>query len=131
MNDETISKLLGSLERVPASERFTSEVMSRLGGPKKPAAPSTRLARWAVAATLLTATGLGVGLEVERRAEEKATLALAAERQAIEDELTRLRTNLVFDPVIEIGERDGVRYVLDVSPAVTPQPQLASIDITY
>ena len=123
MDEERITRLLGSLPREQASPHFTAAVLRRI---EAGAAPPRPLRRWAVAAcaaVLLAAAGFGVHqwseerLRDRQRQEALARLeVLEAEKRALEAEIARLqRQARDAQPVVYLGSTPNLDMVLDFS----------------
>lgn len=120
MQNEHLKKLLNELPRQDAGERFTDSVLARIearGGRESRTSPRSWLA--AAAAAIVLAAGAGHFI-IEQR-EEARIEAITAQHRALEAEIAALREQASFDPVIDIGQDDGVQYILDLRP-VDVQP---------
>ncbi len=123
MDEERITRLLGSLPREEPSPHFTAAVLRRLEA--SAAAPRRPRLRWAVAAcaaVLLAAGVFGVHRSGERardRQRQEALVrleALEAEKRALESELSDLR-RLARDarPVVYLGSTPKLDMVVDLN----------------
>ena len=109
MDDLELREALRELPRVSPPTNFTETVLSRLRAARSSRRPApVWLAPVLVAAAVLVA---GVGL---RRAERlRRAQSIRDETRSISREVDALKRTLP-SPVIDLGEKDGVRYVLDL-----------------
>lgn len=108
MDDLELREALRDLPRVAPSGVFTDLVLRRLrAGERAPRTFPAWLAP-ALAAAVLVA---GIGLEREERRREARSMR--DETQAIAHEVDSMKKTLP-SPLVDLGEKDGVRYVLDL-----------------
>ncbi|MDX1582446.1 MAG: hypothetical protein R3338_02495 [Thermoanaerobaculia bacterium] len=116
MQDEHLDELLQRLPRHEASMGFTGTVMNEIGSHERKRPPSlSRRSGLAAAAAIVIAIG-AASLILEEREQEKLE-AIAEQHRALESEIAAMREEVrSFDPVIDMGQDDGVRYILDLRP---------------
>jgi len=108
VDDLELREALGELPRVSPSGDFTETVLRRLRPGSRSRRPAPVWLAPALAAAVLVA-GIGV-----RRAErQRRVLSIRDETRSIAREVNALKKTLP-SPVIDLGEKDGVRYVLDL-----------------
>lgn len=119
MNDEEIGNILRKLPRVGTSEGFTRSVMARVEGSRR-RAPRV----WMVAALIAAVLGVGgmtVDSLLDREEPADTREELLAEAEQLERELAELRRlTEQLSPEVELGTRDGQRYVLATEPFHDP-----------
>lgn len=127
MNDEKIGSILRKLPRVEASEGFTHSVMERVDGEGRRRASRV----WMVAALIAAVLGAGsltVNSLLDREGPETRE-ELLAETEQLERELAELRRlTEQLSHEVELGVRDGQRYVLAIEPFHDPNVVMASYE---
>lgn len=128
MNDEKIGSILRKLPRVEASEGFTRSVMEGIDGEGRRRGSRVWMVAAALTAAVLGAGGLTVNSLLDRE-EPEAREELLAETEQLERELAELRRlTEQLSPEVELGVRDGQRYVLALEPFHDPTVVTASYE---
>lgn len=124
---EDLRRALRSLPRLRASSGFTADVLAALDARR--GRPRREL-RWAAAALLTAAVGVGVAREIGERRHElrrQRIEALRVESRALEHEIEALRSLAAGpEPSIYLAGGDGYEIVMGLSPWIgtPPSPRL-------
>lgn len=132
MQDTHLRQLLGELPRHNASENFSKAVMHRVAARNTTSVGIFR--SWGFAfvtavATIVVALGATI-LTLEQR-EQARIEALQNQHRDLKAEIAALQAQVDFDPVIDLGQDNGVRYVLDLRPVEVQPAQTAALKPTF
>ena len=113
MDERDVADVLRDLPRVGPSEGFAERVLrkARAGGGRRPDG-------WRAPVLVAAATAAALGIAGERR--HRRERALRDETRSIARELEGMKRTLP-SPVIDLGRKDGVRYVLDLRRVPAPR----------
>ena len=124
MRNGHLRQLLRELPRHGATEGFTQSVTRRLVRSDRRGDARWKLALLSAAATLAVTAG-AAHLAIQHR-EQSRIEAFEQQRRQLQAEIAEIRDQTEFEAVIDIGQEDGIHYVLDLRPVeVQPVPPLA------
>ena len=125
MRNRHLRELLRELPRHEASEGFTESITRRLAqSDQVRGARRWRLALLSAAATLVITAG-AAHLAIQQRAQARLE-AFENQRRQLQAEIAEIRDQTEFEAVIDMGQEDGVRYILDLRPVeIQPTPTVA------
>ena len=107
MDERELKEALRDLPRIVPSGRFSDSVLRRIREDGRELKSRAWRAPVLIAAAALAAAGIA------RERERRQARALRDETRAIAQEIEGMRRTLP-SPMIDLGKRDGVRYVLDL-----------------
>lgn len=130
MRHRHLKQLLNELPRYQASEGFSESVARRLGEADR----QRRAARWKVAilsaaATIVITVG-AAHLALEQRQHSRVR-TLDNQRRQLQAEVTAIRSQAEFEPVIDLGKEDGVHYILDLRPVDVQAEQTVALQPVF
>ena len=113
MDERDVTDALRDLPRVGPSEGFSERVLrkARTGSRRRPD-------RWRAPVLIAAAAVAALGIAGERR--HRRERAIRDETRSIARELEGMKRTLP-SPVIDLGKKDGVRYVLDLRRVPAPR----------
>lgn len=130
MRNEHLKQLFDELPRHGASDGFTDSVIRRLDGAERAhREPRMRRALLGAAATLLIAAGAAHLTLVQR--EQARIEALDTQRRQLQAEVAEISDQAEYEAVIDIGQEDGVRYILDLRPIELDEVQTVAMQPTF
>lgn len=125
MRDEHLNQLLRELPRYKASdglaEAVERDIRARATERSATHHRSNRIAGMLVTAAVTLSVAGGTLFLTQQIRERERIDALQSQHRALAAEISALRAAVDFEPVIDLGEDDGVRYVLDLRP-IEEQP---------
>ena len=107
MDERELKEALRDLPRIVPSGQFSDSVLRRVRRDSRETKPRAWRAPLLIAAVAIAAGGIA------RERERRQARAIQEETRAIAREIEGMRRTLP-SPMIDLGERDGVRYVLDL-----------------
>jgi hypothetical protein len=107
VDERDLKEALRGLPRIVPSGQFSDSVLRRIRRDSREPRPRAWRAPLLIASVALAAAGIA------RERERRQARALEDETRAIARELEGMKRTLP-SPMIDLGQRDGVRYVLDL-----------------
>ena len=126
MRDEHLERLFAELPSHRASEGFTRSVIDAIEAGHASRPSGVRSGWMAAAAMIVVATG--TGFLVQEHRQQQQIEAFERQRNELKAELAALQQQADFDPVVEIGQEDGVQYILDLRPIEVQPVRTAALD---
>ena len=114
MDDNELIDALRALPRTSPSAAFSEGVLRRIREGARP----RRSVPWGASAVVAAVVVAGAGWARERHRRE--TKAIREETREIAREIEGMKRTLP-SPMIDLGEKDGVRYVFDLRRAPVPR----------
>jgi len=114
MDENELIEMLRALPKTSPSAGFSDGVLRRIREGARP----RRTIPWGASALLAAAVIAGAGFARERHRREAR--AIREETRAIAREIEGMKRTLP-SPLIDLGEKDGVRYVFDLRRAPVPR----------
>lgn len=132
MRNRHLKELLSELPRYEAGEGYTEELIKRIAKTDRPEAEGTRwgLALLSAAASIAIAAG-ATHFALQQRDQARVDM-LETQRKQLQAEIAEIRNEAEYDAVIDMGQEDGVQYILDLRPVeIQPQQTVALEPVFY
>jgi len=107
VDERELKEALRELPRIVPGDRFSDSVLRRIRRETREKKPRAWRAPLLTAAVVIAAAGIA------RERQRRHARALEDETRAIAREIEGMKRTLP-SPMIDLGQRDGVRYVLDL-----------------